>query len=96
MEEDAPLYNPEQIAIALEGEDGKKAIIRARGQGAIAEKILSLAFAHDVKVREDQALVSMLRAFDLDTPIPLPALDAVCQLLCHVYEVTKKTKPEGF
>jgi type III secretion system FlhB-like substrate exporter len=49
-----------------------------------------------VKVREDKALTQMLEAYELESPIPLPALDAVCKILCHVYEATHTAKPEGF
>jgi flagellar biosynthesis protein len=84
------------IALAVEGRDGRQAVLTARGKGAVAAQILDLAFAHDVKVREDKALVQMLASYDIDSPIPLPALDAVCQLLCHVYDVTRGPRPEGF
>ena len=89
-------YDIRKIALSVEGRDGRQAVLTARGKGAIAEQILNLAFAHDVKVREDKALAQMLEAYDLDSPIPLPALDAVCKLLCHVYDVTRGPRPEGF
>lgn len=89
-------HDMSKLALAVEGRDGRQAVVTARGKGAIAEQILTLAFAHDVKVREDKALAQMLAAYDLDTPIPLPALDAVCQLLVHVYEATRQTPPEGY
>jgi flagellar biosynthesis protein len=91
-----PCYDMRKIALSVEGRDGRQAVLTARGKGAIAEQILTLAFAHDVKVREDKALAQMLSAYDLDSPIPLPALDAVCALLCHVYDVTRGPRPEGY
>jgi flagellar biosynthesis protein len=90
------LYDMTKSAIAVKGEAGRTAVMTAKGRGAIAEQILDLAFAHDVKVREDKALMQMLEAYELDSPIPLPALDIVCKLLCHVYAATHADKPEGF
>jgi flagellar biosynthesis protein len=89
-------YDLDKIALAIKGEDGRQAKLMAKGRGAVAEQILNLAFSHDVKVREDKALTQMLEAYELESPIPLPALDAVCKILCHVYEATHAAKPEGF
>jgi flagellar biosynthesis protein len=90
------LYDMSKTAIAVKGEAGRTAVMTAKGRGAMAEQILDLAFSHDVKVREDKALTQMLDAYDLDSPIPLPALDVVCKLLCHVYAATHADAPEGF
>ena len=38
----------------------------ASGRGWIAEKILEVAFAHGIKVREDADLAEILAAVDLD------------------------------
>ena len=57
----------------------------ARGQGAIAEQILAIAFAQGVRVREDSDLVELLDAVDLDAEVPLHALAAVAEILTYVY-----------
>jgi flagellar biosynthesis protein len=85
-----------KVAVAVTGEAGRQATVRAKGRGAIAEQILDLAFAHDVKVREDKALTQMLETVELDSPIPWPALNAVCAVLTKVYEATAQDRPEGF
>jgi flagellar biosynthesis protein len=87
---------PRKTALAITGEPGRQAVLTAKGYGAMAEKILDLAFANDVKVREDAALTQMLKATEVDTPIPLPALDAVCALLTHVYQVSRREAPPGW
>ncbi len=89
-------YDLSKTAVAVAGRDGRQAVLTAKGRGAVAEEILRLAFANDVKVREDKALTQMLEAYELESPIPLPALDAVCKLLCHVYAATRADAPEGF
>ena len=58
----------------------------AKGKGAVAEQILSLAFAHGVKVREDSDLMQLLDAVELDCEIPIPALAAVAEILTRVYQ----------
>lgn len=77
-----------QKAVALQQKESREAIprITATGAGKNAEKILALAFASGVKVRTDEDLVNMLSAFDVDSLIPLQALEAVSEILSHVYQ----------
>lgn len=76
-----------QKAVALEQQGDRLDIpkITASGAGANAEKILKLAFDNDVKVRKDEELVEILSQFDVDSLIPLEALNVVSEILSHVY-----------
>jgi len=83
-----------QAAIAIKGTDGDRVgashpdatpRIIAKGQGAVAEQILQLAFASGVKVREDANLAEILEAIEVDTEVPLHALAAVAEILSYVY-----------
>jgi len=56
----------------------------------VAEQILAIAFAHDIKVREDADLVQILEAVDLDSEIPLEALAAVAEILSYVYRANNR------
>jgi flagellar biosynthesis protein len=72
------------VAVALsyvsEGYKGAPKVV-ASGRGWFAEKILEIAFANDVKVREDPDLAEMLAAVDLDSEIPVEAFIAVTEIL---------------
>jgi flagellar biosynthesis protein len=83
------------IAVALQYELGGPELPRvtASGRGAIAERILELAFASGVKVREDADLAEILAAIDLDTEIPAEALIAVAEILSYVYRANGKLPP---
>lgn len=59
---------PKTIAVALEEQIGAPPSVVASGRGFVAEKILDLAFANDVKVREDADLVQILAAMYVDSP----------------------------
>lgn len=87
-------YDLSRTAVAVSGEADGQAILTAKGRGAVAEQILDLAFANGVKVREDKALAGMLAAFDLDSPIPAPALEAVAAVLARVYAERGQAWPE--
>lgn len=73
-------------AIAVKGSDGNTpSRIVAKGEGSLAEKILDIAFTEGVKVRQDKDLTELLAAFEVESPIPLEALNAVALILERVY-----------
>jgi flagellar biosynthesis protein len=85
------------IAVALqhqpESERAPKVV--AGGKGAVAEQILAIAFANDIKVREDADLAQMLSAIDIDNDIPLEAFAAVAEILAYVYRANSAMPPLG-
>jgi flagellar biosynthesis protein len=73
------------VAVALDHEFGALPRVVASGHGAVAERILDLAFAAGVNVRADGDLAEILAAVDLGTDIPPEAIVAVAEILAHVY-----------
>lgn len=61
--------------------------VTASGRGAVAERIVALAFAHGVPVREDSDLATLLAAVEPGTEIPLEAMMAVAEVLSHLYRL---------
>jgi flagellar biosynthesis protein len=75
------------IAVALhyEAESEYAPKVVAGGRGSIAEQILEIAFANNIKVRKDQDLVELLSSIDIDSEIPVEAFAAVAEILIYVY-----------
>lgn len=69
------------------------ASIMAAGRGALAERILELAFANNIPVREDTDLTELLAQFELDSPIPTEAVMAVAEILSYVYKLNQAPEP---
>ena len=82
------------IAVALEDQGDTAPTVVASGRGFVADKILELAFANDVRVREDSDLVQILAAVDVDSPIPTEAFTAVTEVLSYLYKANGETPPE--
>ncbi|RMF10195.1 MAG: flagellar protein FhlB [Alphaproteobacteria bacterium] len=79
-------------AVALKG-DGTldtPPIVSAVGFGKNAEQILDIAFANELKVRRDADLAEILAAMEVDSPVPLEALEAVAEILTYVYGLNRK------
>lgn len=81
---------PFSKAVAIENDRSDGPVIVAKGDGFNAEKILEIAFAEGVKVRQDKSLVEMLDAYDVESPIPLEALHAVSLILERVYQEERR------
>ena len=86
---------PRPKAIAITGNKGTTpSRIVAKGEGELAEKILDFAFAEGIKVRQDKDLTELLGAFEVESPIPLEALNAVSLILERVYAENNKLQDE--
>lgn len=92
-----PIRRPRQpIAVAVDYKpDTEKDLPRvtASGRGKVAERILKLAFASGVKVREDADLAQVLAAVEVDSVIPLEAFMAVAEILAYVYKANRTDIP---
>ena len=67
--------------------------VTASGRGKVAERILKLAFAAGVKVREDADLAQVLSAVEVNSVIPLEAFMAVAEILAYVYRANGSEPP---
>ncbi len=84
-------------AVALSYDETKDEVPRvvASGQGALAEKIMDLAFANGIKVRQDADLVKLLSLVEVGEEIPVEALIAVAEILSYVYRANGRRIGDG-
>lgn len=81
------------VAVALRDTtaSGRPRIV-ASGYDAVAERILEIAFAAGIKVREDADLASTLAALEIGREIPLEAFTAVAEILTYVYRANEAAR----
>jgi flagellar biosynthesis protein len=82
---------PRTRAVALRYDTTRDAAPRvvAKGEGAVAEKILALARANGVPVREDPNLLSVLSRVDLNREIPPAVYHAVAAILAYLHRLNR-------
>ena len=85
-----PPERPTAIAVALKHDVGDLPTVIASGRGALAEKILEIAFQAGIKVREDADLAQLLAAVEANSPIPLACFEAVAEILNYLYAANAK------
>lgn len=81
------------VAVTAPKNEDSLPIITASGRGALADRILRLAFDNGVRVREDKDLADMLARIDIDSPVPTQALLAVAEILSYVYRANGTEDP---
>jgi len=74
-------------AIAYDPTQDRAPQLVAAGRGRIAEKILEVARAYDVPVREDRNLVHLLEALEIDSDIPEELYRVVAEVLVYIYKL---------
>jgi flagellar biosynthesis protein len=62
----------------------------AKGRGEVAAKIIETARAYHVPLVEDENLVQVLEALDLETQIPPELYRAVAEVLAFVYRMNRQ------
>lgn len=67
-------------------------VIKAVGQGAVAEKILAQAKKYDVPILEDPSLVELLAKLNINDAIPEELYEAVAEVFAFIYSVDQNMK----
>ncbi|MCB9916454.1 MAG: EscU/YscU/HrcU family type III secretion system export apparatus switch protein [Planctomycetes bacterium] len=75
------------VALRYDEGAGRAPEVVASGAGETAERILAIARANGVPVREDADLVTLLAACDLGDEIPMELYEAVAELLTWLYRM---------
>lgn len=84
-----------QKAVAL-FYDGKNAPqVSAKGTGAVADEIISIAREHNVPLCDNEALVNLLVTLELGDEIPTTLYIAVAYIIAFAYDLDGK-QPDGW
>ena len=78
------------VALKYDKEKDQAPKIIAKGRAEVAEKIIEIAKAHNLPLYEDQNLVQILAALDLETEIPPELYRAVAEVLAFIYRLNDK------
>lgn len=78
-------------AVALKYPEGAEVpFITAKGKGELAKKILEVAKVNDIHVEENQALVNLLSAEEVNAAVPEEAYSALAAIFAFVLQTEEK------
>ncbi|MEZ5669590.1 MAG: EscU/YscU/HrcU family type III secretion system export apparatus switch protein [Alphaproteobacteria bacterium] len=81
------LADRKAVALGYRPAEHDAPVVRAKGQGHIADQIIRTAEAHGIPVREDSDLAELLSFVDPGTAIPVEAFVAVAEILSYLYRL---------
>jgi flagellar biosynthesis protein len=84
-----PPVQPRRRAVALSYDPatGPAPVVRASGQGLVADEILRRAAAAGVTIHQDRELVALLSRLDVGALIPPELYQVVAEVLAYVYRL---------
>ncbi len=91
----SPPHGTRRAAVALKYDaatDSAPKVV-AKGRGVVAEKIMALARAQGIPMREDPDLIQLLTQLDLEQEIPPTLYKVVAELLAFVYRLNQRYRP---
>lgn len=80
------------VALSYKPEKDAAPRVTAKGKGLVAEKIIALARAHGIPIRDDPDLVTVLAALEIDREIPPELYKAIAEIFAFIYRVNKTSK----
>jgi len=83
------------VALRYTPEKDNAPKIAAKGKGYLAEKIVEMARAHGVPVREDKNLVQVLSRLELEQEIQPEVYRAVAEILSFIYRLSRRRSSSG-
>jgi flagellar biosynthesis protein len=89
---DPPKRRPVAAALSYKRGESQAPRVIATGRGALAARIVDLAFENGVKVREDADLAELLASVDAGCEIPTEALIAVAEIIAYLYRANGLVK----
>jgi flagellar biosynthesis protein len=78
------------VALAYDPEKDSAPRVLASGRGLVAQKILEIARANDLPIRDDPILTEALAQVDLNQAVPPELYAVVAEVFAFVYRVRKK------
>ena len=90
MNQDDEQQPPVHKAVTLFYDGEQDPTVSAKGDRAVAEKIIEIARAHGIPMHQDAALTNLLSNLDLGESIPQSLYVAVAKVIAFAYMLNEK------
>jgi flagellar biosynthesis protein len=82
-------------ALGYDPEKDSAPRVLAQGEGLLAKKIISLAIANNIPLREDPVLAAALATLEINDTIPPEMYRVVAEVLAYVYRIHLRQEEKG-
>ena len=80
-------------ALKYDAQINSAPVVKAKGAGTVAEKIIQIAQDHNIPIRQNPDLVEILIQLDLEQEIPPELYKIVAEILTFVYNLNRSRQP---
>jgi flagellar biosynthesis protein len=80
------------VALSYNPDASDAPVVKAKGMGETAEKIIEAANKHHIPIQEDATLVNLLGKLDVNEKIPQELYKAVAEVFSFIYKLDKKVE----
>lgn len=81
------LGQQQAVAIGYNRKVDRAPRVLAKGRGELADRIVEVARAHGIPLREDPTLVNLLAQLEVEQEIPPVLYEAVAEVLAFIYRL---------
>lgn len=78
------------VAVQYDPAQAEAPVVKAKGEGLVAERIIDLAKEHNVPIYEDPSLVELLHKIELEEQIPEELYTVMAEILTMVHALDRK------
>lgn len=82
------------VALQYQPSEQNAPIVTAKGQGLIAEKIITMAKKRNIPIKDDPDLVQILSQIDLGEEIPSTVYTVVAEIFAFIYHLNSRYQEE--
>jgi flagellar biosynthesis protein len=82
-----PVNRKHAAALSYNPDSEGAPIVKAKGKGMIAEKIIETAKENNIPVQEDPGLIELLGQLEINEAIPEDLYQAVAEVFAFVYRI---------
>ena len=82
------------VALKYRSDLDKAPKVIAKGEGKVAQRIITLAKEHQIHIHQDPDLIEVLSQLDLHEEIPPHLYAVIAELLAFVYSLNAKRKAD--
>jgi flagellar biosynthesis protein len=90
MTQKEPLGRKKAVALKYDSTQYDAPLVKAKGIGQVAEKIMNMAEENSIPIQRDPALVEILSKLEIDHQIPPELYEVVAEILAMVYQLEQK------
>lgn len=82
-------FNRKAVALKYDAQLNSAPVVKAKGVGEVAERIIKIAKENGVPIKEDTDLAELLMKIELDEEIPPELYKVVAEIFAFVYRLNK-------